>query len=151
VQVERVVYDPPATASTEDWQYWADAIHDEDRAVGLAVRDALRAVYAAHGTGYGEEVVQRLVQCALRNRGLRMTVSPVSKAYYRGVEVDESPLDCIVVEDRVLLVVTALLEVNQFSVNRGLSYLKALGLGWGIAADFGKTDVQITGLRRRPQ
>lgn len=149
VQVERLAYEPPGTALAEDWQYWASMIHDEERAVGLAVREALRAVYAAHGTGYGNEVLQRLVLCALSNRGLRVTVSPVSKSYYRGVEVDESPLDCVVVEDRVLLVVTALLDDNQSGLNRGLSYLKALGLRWGVAADFGKKDVQITGLRRR--
>ena len=149
VQVERIVFDPPVTAFVQDWQYWTGTIQAEDRAVGLAVRDALCDVYAAHGTGYGEEVLGRLIQCAIRNRGLRMTVSPVSKAYYRSVVVDESPIDGILIEDRILLVATALLDENQFAVNRGLSYLKALGLGWGIAVDFGKRGVQMSGLRRQ--
>jgi hypothetical protein len=32
-------------------------------------------------------------------------------------------------------------------LRRGLSYLSALGLEWGIAVNFGKKNLEITGLR----
>lgn len=36
----------------------------------------------------------------------------------------------------------------QFNINRGLSFLRATGLNWGIAANFGKIHAQFTGLHR---
>ncbi len=36
---------------------------------------------------------------------------------------------------------------NQFNVSRGLSYLRALGLHWGVAANFGKEVAEFVGLR----
>ncbi len=43
---------------------------------------------------------------------------------------------------------TALFDTNQFAISRGLSYLRALNLKWGIAVDFGKRTAQFTGLHR---
>jgi len=61
--------------------------------------------------------------------------------------VDESPLDCLVIEDRIVLVYTVLFDTNSFNINRGKSYMKTLGLPWGVAVDFGRTKIQIAGLR----
>jgi hypothetical protein len=39
----------------------------------------------------------------------------------------------------------ALFDSNQFNISRGLSYLRALGLEWGLAANFGKKTLELTG------
>ena len=148
VHVERIVHEPPETSLEEHWTYWADCVSGRARDLGIAVRGALRAVYREHQTGYGEEVTAKLILCALRSRSLAITIAPVSKACYRGVELHESPLECIVIENRLLLVYTALFDSNEFNLNRGKSYLKALGLDWGIAANFGKNKAEFCGLRR---
>ena len=121
VEIERFAYDPPETDSVEKWDSWAAQIDGEDRAVGLAVRDALRAVVAEHTTGYGEEVLTRLVLCALRQQGLSVTLNPIAKAFFRGIEVHESPLSCLVVNQRMVLVISALFDTNDFNLNRGQS------------------------------
>ena len=90
VQIERVAYDPRCTEFVEKLDSWADHIGDGDRAIGLAVRDGLRAVVAEHTTGYGDEVLMKLVLCALRQQGLSITLNPIAKAFFRGVEVHES-------------------------------------------------------------
>ena len=146
VHVERVAYDPPDSTLEEDWEYWSGEIQGRDREVGVIARDALRAVFEAHGAGYGDEVLQHLITFALKRRHLRIAVAPVAKAYFHSVEVGESPLDCLVVEGRILLAFTALFDNNQFNINRGLSFLRALGLTWGIAANFGKNHAQFTAL-----
>jgi GxxExxY protein len=151
VQDERVVYSPTDTNVVEEWGYWTGEIVGERRKVGRAVRDVLRNLYDLHGTGYGDEVFERLICCAIAEQGLTFTQNPVSKAFYHGVEVDDSPLDCIVVEDSILVAFTALFDNVQFSINRGLSYMEALGIEWGVAVDFGKTNACLTGLRRRPR
>ena len=55
------------------------------------------------------------------------------------------------IEDCIVLTFTALFDNNEFNINRGKSYLKALGLNWGIAANFGKTKAELTGLCCRIQ
>ena len=52
------------------------------------------------------------------------------------------------IDGRILLTFTGLFDGNEFNVNRGKSYLKALDLTWGVAANFGKTQAQFTGLHR---
>jgi hypothetical protein len=59
-----------------------------------------------------------------------------------------------VIEDCILLTFTALFDNNELNINRGRSYLKALRLNWGIAANFGKTKAEFTGIcirNRRPE
>ena len=102
VEDQRFVYDAPQTQMIEDWTYWSGAIGDSDREIGMAVRKQLRLLYDTHGTGFGDEVFQRLILCAVTRLGFSVLVRPVSKAYFRGVEVHESALDCLVVEDRLV-------------------------------------------------
>jgi PD-(D/E)XK nuclease superfamily protein len=107
----------------------------------------LADVFEELGTGYGSEVLSKLIVCALRQRSLSFAVAPMSKTFFRGVEIAESPLDCLVIDDRILLTFTALFDSNQFNINRGASFLAALGRQWGIAANFGKHQAQFNGLR----
>jgi len=60
----------------------------------------------------------------------------------------ESPVTELV-EDRLLIAFIALFDNDRFSINRGLSYLRALGLQWGVAINFGRTEARITRLRQR--
>jgi len=147
VHVERIVYETPEYELHEDWQHWADSIGGDDRSIGRAVRAALMAVCNTHGPGYGMEVTTKLTHFSLRQQRLPFTVAPACAATYQGEEVGDAPLDCIVVADRVLLVFTALFDSNDFNISRGLSYMRGLGFHWGIAANFGKKAVALTGLR----
>lgn len=147
VHVERVIYEPQVTTLEEDWKYWAGQIASRSRDVGGAVRGILREIFREHETGYGEEVTRKLVLFALRSANLNVLENPLSESQYRGVQLHRSPLDCLVIEDCILLTLTALFENNDFNINRGKSYLKALDLKWGIAVNFGKTSLELTGLR----
>jgi len=149
VKPERRLYDAAQHDLVEDWRYWTGTISRRDRDVGVEVTAALQTQIGAHGTGYGEEVMRDLLTFELKHRGLNFTEAPVSKAYYLGQEVDDAPLDCAIIEGRILLTFTALFEENSFNVSRGVSYLKALGLEWGVAANFGKKTAQFTGLQAR--
>lgn len=148
VEIERFVYSAPQTQLHEDWKYWTGQIDGRDRELGMAVREALTAIYSEHTTGYGEEVLGKLVLFALEQQRLSVLVNPVAKAIFHNTIVDESPLDCFVIENRIVLTVTALFDTVDFARNRGLSYMQTLGLKWGVAADFGKHVASICALRR---
>ncbi len=149
VHVERRIYDPPETTIVEDWSYWSRDISGRDREIGTAIRNALRMVYDAHHTGYGREVVENLVLFALHLEGLNVVVRPVVKAYFHGVEVHESAIECFVIEARFVMVLTALFEDNEFNKTLGRSHLRTLDLPWGVAVNFGRTKLEIAGLRNR--
>lgn len=82
VTVERIVYDQPDYACEEDWQYWADRIEGPDRETGLAIRDAVRTIFEAHGTGYSREVTQKLLLYELARRGLSIVASHWPKRFF---------------------------------------------------------------------
>jgi len=150
VHVERIVYDSPEHRLIENWEHWTDAIEGSSREVGARIRVSLTQICHSHTTGYGEETTNKLVRFSLNQHCLPFVAAPVSKAYFRDQLVDECPLDCLVIDNNVLLVFTALFDDNQFNINRGLSYMKALGIQWGIAANFGRNDFEITGLHLKP-
>ncbi len=147
VHVERIVFERQNFELHEDWNSWSDHIADDERKIGIRIRKALQAAYAEHTTGYGEEVAQKLIEFALRQQSLRIASAPTAKAWFDGNIVDESPIDCLVVEEKLVLVLTALFDDNQFNISRGLSFMKALNLQWGVAANFGKKCAQFNGLR----
>ena len=149
VHVQRIVFDPPQPRLIEDWSCWKGILTGVEREVGMVVRETLSTVYAVYGTGYGLEVIERLVLFALQRRGLSLTVRPLAAACFRGHTLTESPLDCFVIANTVVLTISALFENNDFNVNRGRSYMRALGIPWGVAANFGRSEVQLTALRRR--
>lgn len=147
VHVDRVVHTPTATSLDEDWSYWQGHIAGDDRDLGLAVRDALRLVYSEHSTGYGLEVVSKLIQCSLRLQRLSVVANPIAKAVFREHVVDESPLNFLIVNNRLLIAFTTLFDSNEFNISRGLSFMKTLGLKWGIAANFGRDKAEFQALR----
>ena len=103
----RLVYERPETRLEENWNYWSGRISGRERDVGLSVRDALREIYHEHETGYGAEVTEKLILFALQTYGLNVTIRPITTAYYHGIALQQSPLDCVVIENRILLTFTA--------------------------------------------
>jgi len=148
VHVDRIVHEEKTARLEEDWICWAGHIDGQAREVGILVREVLRDIYREHTTGYGDEVIRKLILFALAHHGLTIVESPVAKAFYGDVELRESPLDCLLVENSIVLTYTALFDNNDFNMNRVRSYLKALNMHWGVAANFGKSKAQFTGLRR---
>lgn len=149
VHVERVVYSPTATQLDEDWSFWQGYIAGDDRDLGATICEALRTVYAEHSTGYGLEVTSKLITRSLELHGLTVKPNPSAKAVFRKHVVDESPLDCLVINERFLMAFTALFDSNEFNISRGQSFMKTLGLEWGIAANFGREKAEFRSLRNR--
>ncbi len=143
VHIERIIYDPSTGKRTEDWGYWNDHISGPVRDTGLRVREVLNKLYESHGTGYGTEVLGKLILFGLQKQGLRFVSSPKGTSRFHNQVMGETPFDCILVENQLLLVFTALFDNNRFNISRGLSFMKCLNISWGIAANFGKKEVQI--------
>lgn len=148
VHVRRVIYDHSKRCDFKEcWTSWDGHISGEAREIGTRIRRALQVVFDEHGTGYGQEITAKLIRLSLELEGLTVKPAPITKAFFRGVCVDQSPLDGWIVDGTILFVHSALFHENRYNVSRGLSYIKALGIKWGVAANFGKYTVTLDGLR----
>ena len=105
--------------------------------------------YAAHRTGYSLEVSEKLLLGAMFAHKLSVLARPVAPATFRRQIVHQSSLECFVIESRILLTVTAQFDDNEFAKSLGLSHMKTLGIHWGLAINFGRTELQLTALSHR--
>jgi len=146
VYTKRIVYEPVKYLLCEDWKNWSNIITGEERKLGTKVRQAIVDVFEQHGSGYGRKVTEKLLGRSLRNRKCEFVTSPVGTAYYHHKVVDKSHLDCLVIDDKIMVTFTALFDDNKFNISRGQSFLKTLGLKWGISVNFGKSKLEIKSL-----
>jgi GxxExxY protein len=146
VHVERILYEPPAYQQTEDWKFWNHQISGSTRDIGFQIREVIQELYETHQTGYGTEVIEKLIQFGLNKTDLKFTPSPLGRSEFNGTSLGENPLDCILIENKIILIHSALFDSNQFNINRGRSFMKCLSIPWGIAVNFGKQNLDITGL-----
>lgn len=146
VHVERIVYDAPPHDVYEDWNHWNNYINGADRDAGLRAREVLQNIVKAHQTGYGTEVMEKLIRFGFQKENLHVASSPIGSSIFQDKLLGDTPLDCLLIENRLLLVFTSLFDDNQFNIRRGLSFMNTLNIPWGIAANFGKRGVQIQGL-----
>ncbi len=149
VHFERRLFDDRSTNLVEEWSSWTESIDGEEREIGVAIRNALRMVYEAHQTGYSLAVTEKLVLAALTAHRLSVVVRPVAKAMFRRQQVHESALECFVIDGRFVLTLTAHFDSNEFGKSLGLSHMKTLNIPWGVAANFGRKELQLTALRYR--
>jgi GxxExxY protein len=92
VQIDRIVYDPPAYELSEDWTQWNDRISEADRDTGLRIRTILQKLYETHQTGYGTEVLEKLIQFGLQKQGLHSISSPTGPALFQDRILGAPPL-----------------------------------------------------------
>lgn len=146
VEIERVIYDQPNYQMEEDWSYWEGDIAGVERKLGNEIRDGIRNIFEKHGTGFSENIIRSLLFAEFDNRGIDFETSPRVKANYRGDLVDQNAIDCLIIEQAMVVVISALLEDNRLNISFCKSFLKDLKLKWGIAVNFGKKKLQINGL-----
>ncbi len=149
VHVERRIFDPIESSLIEDFSYWTNHIDGPDRDIGLAIRNAIHLVYKEHRTGYSLPVTERLLLTGLSICQLDVTARPIAPAMFHQQVIHESALECLVIAGKFVMTVTAHFESNEFAKSLGLSHMKTLNAPWGVAANFGIKELQITALRYR--
>jgi len=149
VYVERRIFDPPQTAMNEDWSNWTGYISAADRDIGIGIRNAFHAVYAAHRTGYSFAVTEKLVLGAFAEQRLQVVVRPVVDAKFRQQIVHVSALECYVIQNRFVITLTSQFDSLEFAKSLGWSHMNTLELPWAVAANFGRTDLQLAALKMK--
>ncbi len=107
--------------------------------IGVAI-----VVHKNLGPGFVEKIYQRSLARAFRTAGLNFEREKQIHVEYDGGNVGFQVLD-FVVEDRVLVELKAVGEINRAHVGQMISYLKASGKRVGLILNFGSG---VLGIKR---
>ena len=110
------------------------------------IETAVEGVFRQHGYGYGTSVMQNLLLFELAFLGSeasRPTLSPS----YGDLVLEERELDCILVDSRLLVSISA---TGQNASSADLAYLKSymkqMGVSFGMLRDVGNAEIQLKGV-----
>jgi len=104
----------------------------------------MEAVFEVHnilGPGYPEDKYEKALCREFRDRGIRYEIQKSVKVIYKGEDLGDFRLD-LIVEDKIILELKAVSELNEVFEAQVYSYLKATGLKLGILINFGKKKVE---------
>jgi GxxExxY protein len=140
----RRIFDEKPFSSEENWDTITGRIAGRERDLLATVRSALSTVGTMYGLGYGEWIYWKLLAAVLRNDGHALNLEPLAKPHFHGEPLGNFPVDCAVVDETILCVMTAVKDgLNAFDLARAESYARNLGLRFGIAANFGKDKLEM--------
>ena len=104
----------------------------------------MEAVFEVHniiGPGYPEDKYEKALCKEFRDRGIGYEKQKIAKVIYKDEDLGDFRLD-LVVEDKTILELKAVSELNEVFEAQVYSYLKATGLKLGILINFGKKLVE---------
>ncbi len=146
--IQRVVYHETRVGPEEDYSHIETLVTPELKPVLRSIREALLDVHSQFGIGYSDTTCRRLVEIALRHRGLRCLGEQVVIPAFRGRSLPSSPITPLNVEDNVLIEVEAIQDdVTARSIRTMQTHLKITAANVGLVVNFGKNAFQIRGVR----
>jgi GxxExxY protein len=93
------------------------------------------------GIGFFEEVYEKALMVALRQKGLKAARQVELDVYFRGERVGDFKAD-IIVEGKIILELKAVTALNNQHKAQLLNYLKASNLEVGLLINFGTTKIE---------
>lgn len=104
--------------------------------IGCAMR-----VHSALGNGFQEVIYQRALAIELAEQGLAFSREHEMDIFYKGVKIGNRRVDFFV-EDKVMVEIKALLNLEPVHFAQAINYLEAYGLEVGLLINFGSRSLQ---------
>jgi GxxExxY protein len=119
----------------------SSAVADVNRITEVIIRASF-TVSNTLGCGFLEKVYENALAVELRKLGLAVMQQEPIKVFYSGVEVGFYQAD-LIVEDKVLVELKAVREMNDIYKAQCMNYLKATGLRVCLLINFGNPRVEV--------
>jgi GxxExxY protein len=107
------------------------------RIIGAAMK-----VHNTLGNGFQEVIYQRCLQIEMERSGLKFTRELEMPIFYGEIEVGTRRVDFFV-EDKVMVELKALTELQQVHMAQAINYLEAYKIQTGLLLNFGATSLQF--------
>jgi len=147
VNIKRIPFTEKEKKLWEDYSYIQNRMTGPERQLMLRLREAILFVYECHGLGYGKTVCRKLVETELAFQKIQFVKHAPIEVKYNNEIIRNFKMRFGLVENRVILGVTALQKESNYEVLTMQTYLKALGLSVGLLANFGKSQLEIRGVK----
>ena len=99
-------------------------------------------VHSTLGNGFQEVIYQRCLAIELEKQGLRFVRELEMSIFYEGIHVGKRRADFLV-EDKVMLELKAITQLEKVHLAQALNYLEAYKLEIGLLINFGETSLKF--------
>jgi GxxExxY protein len=108
-----------------------------EKVIGCAMR-----VHSHFGVGFPEVIYKRSLIIELEKLNLRYNSEAEKDIYYAGTFIGKRRLD-LIIEDKILIELKAVAEVDSRCYNQIINYLKIFKLEVGLLLNFGADKLQF--------
>jgi GxxExxY protein len=148
LDIERYAFTEKEPVFVENYEFIKNRITKPEQHILDEIEKAVKYVANLHKPGYGKVVWRKIVEAELKYLQISFSKNNILPVNFAGKTIRTYRLRHLIVEDKILLAITALQKgIDQIDVANVQSYLKALNLGVGLIVNFGKSKVQISGIR----
>jgi len=105
-------------------------------------------VHNTLGNGFQEVIYQRCLAIELEKSGIKYEREMEMPIYYEGFEVGTRRADFIV-EEKVMIELKAIIQLEDVHLAQGLNYLTAYNLEKGLLINFGSASLLIKRLYKK--
>lgn len=98
-------------------------------------------VHRILGNGFQEVIYQRALEIEMSAQGIDFTREHEMKIYYKGVDIGTRRVDFFV-EDKIMVEIKALSNLEDVHLAQAINYLEAYGLEVGLLLNFGSRSLQ---------
>ncbi len=106
------------------------------RIIGCAMK-----VHTFLGNGFQEVIYQRAIAIEMEKQGLGYAREMEMTIYYEGIDIGTRRVDFFV-EDKIMVELKAVIELNDNHLNQCRNYLEAYNLPVGLLINFGSRSLQ---------
>ncbi len=114
-----------------------------DRDTLQLVAECIRVIADAYGLGYRATTYRGLLHAEFSAIGMPSIRQPIVAVRAEGLSEHQTQLDCIAINGRCAVKVTALQDLRR-AADRAIlqTYLRLLNLPWGLVVNFGKRQIE---------
>jgi GxxExxY protein len=147
VNIKRIPFNEKEKKLWEDYSYIHNRMSERERQLMLKLREAVLFIYNNHGLGYGKTVCRKLVEIELAFQKIQFEQHANIAVKYNGEVIRNFKMRFLLVENIVILGIAALQQQVNYEITTMQTYLKALGLTVGLLVNFGKSKLEIRGIK----
>ena len=114
-----------------------------EKIIGCAMK-----VHRELGSGFQEYIYQRALEIELNKALVKFTREYEMPIYYQGEKIGMRIVDFFV-DDKIMVELKAVVDLNDVHLAQGLNYLEASGYEVGLLINFGAKSLQFKRLHNR--
>jgi len=150
LQIERVLWDEPELQVIEDYRAILPFCSRTDKECLQQICYHILALGKEYGLGYPETVYRKLIAIELETSAFSCELETSVTAMRHGTILSRHSTQHLLVANRYLVHIRALLGApTSYDFGCTRTYLKNLGLPFGLVVNFGREQLQIYGVKAK--